>query len=218
MPTVLLTRPQQDSDTLAAELTEHGISCIISPVIAIIPHAFSPVDMPVDAIILTSRHALHAAKDMKAPCYIVGANTAQAAQAHGLHVAAQAETAEELAKLLPTNKTFLYLSGAHISHPFDHAKRVVVYSAQAQTILSQDALNAFRKHQLSGVVLFSARSAMLFCDLIQHYGLEKEIRHLNAFCLSNTVAQHCNALAWKRICVAQAPSQHAMVELLSQAQ
>lgn len=219
MFTVLLTRPQQDSNALADRLAEHGIASIISPVIMIKPHTVTLPDAPIDAILLTSRHALHAVAGLTMPCYAVGAQTALAAQQCGLHVAAQAETAEALLPLLPANKTYFYPSGAHISHDFEPftITRAVAYSAEAATMLSAPALHAIRNRTLDGVVLFSARSARIFSELLTQHGLQEQAGNLNVYCLSGAVAQHCNALKWKHIYISSAPTQQAMVELLAQA-
>ena len=73
-----------------------------------------------------------------------GAQTALAAQQCGLHVAAQADTAETLLPLLPADKTYFYPSGAHVSHDFAQFDiiRAVAYSAEAATMLSAPALHA----------------------------------------------------------------------------
>ena len=216
MPTVLLTRPQQDSDALAAALAERGIASIISPVITIKRQPVPPIATPIDGIILTSRHALHATAGLTAPCYVVGAHTAQVAQNYGLHVVAQAETAEALAQLLPADQCYYYPSGAHVPHDFTHAIRVIAYTAEASSTLSEQAIIAIRNHQLHGAALFSPRSAQIFCGLITHHNLQEQLKYVNAYCISEHTARQCKVLAWKQIRTASSPNQKAMIALLKQ--
>lgn len=217
MSTVLLTRPASDSALLAAQLAENDIESVICPVIHI-RHLTVPHLPPADALILTSRHALHAARGVESPCYVVGENTANLARKNGMHVARTASTAEALAPLLPQTARLLYLSGENISYDFSHPclTRVAVYEAKAAEALSQQAIRALQAGQITGAAFYSARSARLFHQLLHKEGIGNQLKNAVAYCMSAAVAQECDQSLWHRIAIAQQPDAEAMLTLLLQ--
>jgi uroporphyrinogen-III synthase len=217
MRTLLLTRPQTDSEALAATLAKQEIDTLIQPVITIkyIDKPAHPHDT--EAIIITSRHALPAIAGCTLPCYVVGMQTAESAKQSGFHVAGEAATAQELSRILPPEKTFFYPSGRHVSYNFEplDTRRTIVYEAQARTGLEPDIIQAIKQDTLDGVLFFSTRSAEIFCALIKHHHLGHHLQTLVAYCLSAQVTQACEVHIWKAIRTSCQPTQQSMIELVT---
>lgn len=219
MRNLILTRPQADSSALANTLQTHGIPTIISPCLNIELYSIAVDAADIDGVILTSRHALHAATGISAPCYVVGEHTATLAVKNGLNVTHVAATAEALAAALPHSGQLLYLSGEHVSTDFTEAtqadiKRVVTYTAHAAETLEASAIDALHKSAVDGVVFYSARSAEVFGVLLESAALSHAAENLTAYCISLNTAASCAALPWGDVRIADAQDGQAMMELL----
>lgn len=219
MPRVILTRPLTDSQWLAARLTEYGIDCVLSPVMEIHP---LPVTLPdahgLDGLIVTSRHALSACLPLKyLPLYTVGEHTAHTARDKGFTIAAQAATAEALLPFIPALGHYLYASGETVRLDFTkrlpYVQRVIAYRAEAVHHLTADVITAISAGPVDGVVFYSPRAVGIFTGLLNNAGLKYAA--LPAFCLSEAIAHRCAQLGWKHIQTASAPTQVAMITLLS---
>lgn len=221
MPRVILTRPLADSQSLAAALAEHGIDCVLSPVMEIRP---LPATLPnangLNGLIATSRHALAACLPLKhLPLYAVGEHTAHSARTMGFIVAAQAETAEALLPLIPAQWHYLYASGETVRLDFTqhlpHARRVITYRAEEVQSLAGDAIDTISTGRIDGIVFYSPRAAEIFTGLLHNAGLTSKYGTLSAFCLSESIAHCCAQLGWKHIQVTPVPTQAAMITLLA---
>ncbi|MCH2547700.1 MAG: uroporphyrinogen-III synthase [Alphaproteobacteria bacterium] len=215
MMQLLLTRPYADSVALAVFLKTHNIQSIISPVMHI-ERSGTPLDIAgYDGIIVTSRHALTSIKDAKLPCYVVGEHTAHMAHNQGLRVAAWAQTAQYLDRLLPLDLVYLYPCAAHIRHEFTpNVRRKVVYTAIAAESLSNEAIKSIQDNAISGIALYSPRSAEILCALIEQHELQAFTPNISLYCISEAVAQNARKLIWKSLHIATAPDNVAMQELL----
>lgn len=218
MQRLLLTRPEPDNAILDDALTKHGIQCLHAPLLCIRRLPFTcPPEQP-DAILLTSRHAAFACVGYAdIPVYAVGEQTAAAAQNAGVrHIAAVAHDMQALQPhLQKAGGNILYFSGKHVRHevstlvPAARITRICVYEAEAAKALPESALEALRQHRIDGVAFYSPRSAQLFHHLVP------DALHgsLVAYCLSAAVAENCTG--WRKIAVAEMPTQQAMIQLLT---
>ena len=89
---------------------------------------------------------------------------------------------------------------------------LVLYRTATAPALPPRATAALKDGGVTAVTFFSARSATAFAALLAQEGLQHCTRHLSALCLSPAVASAAAILEWREICVASAPTRHAMVE------
>ena len=232
-PCLLLTRPRQDSVALAEELARHGVESLIEPMMTIRIDGDARLDLAgTQAILLTSANgarALTAASpDREArllPVLAVGCATAQAARDAGFHSVTAAEgdvdalAALATARLDPDSGRLVHVAGRvgtgdlapRLRATGFEAERVPLYDAVASRALSAPAHQALKSRSLAGAAFYSPRTARLFAKLTRESGLDSTARALTAFCLSQAVAEAAASLPWKRVSVAAAPRQDALV-------
>ncbi len=231
---VLITRPVVAAQALAHALEARGHQVWIEPLLTIEPLA-APLQLAgVQAIALTSAHALPALErlwaDLQAagvPVFAVGAATAAAARRAGAtRVETAAGDAPSLARRIvtschPGDGAILHLCGTAVrpglAEPLVEAGfrlvRQPVYSARAARALSPPTRAALREG-IEAVLLFSPRTAGTFSALVRHHGLDHDLGKTDACCLSAAVADGCRTLGWRRVRIAARPEQSALVELL----
>ena len=231
-PCIWLTRPAEDSASLAALLAEHQIDSIVAPVmqIAQTPFALNTAQAP-NAILVTSRHACYALGTLpetwrSLPLFCVGEATAETAQHYGFTnpIAGVGDVLSLLPLLLAhltKGATLLYLAGTEIKvdiAPLLGAKgiavtRLTTYEAVAQTILAPEVTAALEAQSLTGVAFFSPRSAAITTQLItaDRHAL---VRHTDAYCLSLAIAEAAATLPWRSIHACSSPTRAAMVDLI----
>ena len=184
------------------------------------------------AILLTSANgarALAAASPDEAarrlPVLAVGCATAQSARDGGFCSVTAADgdvdalAALALARLRPDAGRLVHVAGQVSTGGlaprlraagFD-AVRVALYDAVATSTFSAPARKALESQALAGAAFYSPRTACLFAKLARESGLDSTARTLTAFCLSHAVAEAAASLPWKRVSVAAAPRQDALV-------
>ena len=230
---VLLTRPERESAATSARLAARGHSALAAPVLRI---AAVPATIPAghwEALIATSAHAiewldaatLEHLRD--APLFVVGARTAAAARAANFRDVRDAYAdAGALAAALLTQATprshFLYLAGrdrkgaleAALRAANHHVETVVVYEAQAQAALPDEAIAALRDGRIDAVLHFSQRSAALFLDLARAAGLQDALPRMLHVCISADAAAPLDAIGLPAR-IATRASPEAMIDALA---
>jgi uroporphyrinogen-III synthase len=226
---LLVTRPSQDLDALAAKLERLGHQVIASPLLHIEPRA--DIDIPQEdyqLIALTSANAIrclsgshHLASLRHLPVMAVGPQSAEAARQAGFsNITEAGGDGIGLARYIietvaPKAGPVLYLSGLETASDFSglleragfSARRVIVYEARAATALSPDAAKA------QGVLLYSPRSARLWLDLSHKHGIAaKAIVH---YCFSPNIAAILPDGFVTRI--AAQPTEDSLVEIIGNA-
>lgn len=231
-PLIWLTRPKDDSVSVAAQLAERGIQTIIAPVVHIVPLPLSQLPQMPDALLLTSRHGAHALASLPSawralPVYCVGASTAMAATEHGCSQVI-AGTSNILALLprvaadLGEGGALLYLSGEDVSVDAAHllgaqGVRVhteIVYRAVAEPTLENNVQETLTAGSITGVAFFSPRSAEIACEQLNVAKLAHVTQTIDAFCFSLNVATAAAKLPWKNIHACHLPTRDAMLELI----
>jgi uroporphyrinogen-III synthase len=220
---VLVTRPEKDSAALAESIRRAGHEAIVSPLLDIVPVGWEMPETGISALVLTSQNAVtpvHADILNRYPCFCIGAATAEAARAAGYDVIAHAEgdRAGLIAALAARKlKHVLFLSGhveradlvAELAAVDILTTKRIVYEAQARTAFSPDAAHALADNSIDCILLFSPRSAEIFCNLLQSLPGVQQSR-LTLACLSAAVAEACGT-GWSHITLAQQPStQHLL--------
>ena len=224
---LIITRPEEDAVTLKAKLESRGHTAIPAPLLKIVarPGAYVP-PLAYQFICATSGNALKyfqiEDRLKNIPLLAVGPQSLSAAQemgfkfaeAHGGDVHGLA--AHAASNFNPQKGPVLYLSGAETSADLQTllmaagfaVERVIVYDAVAQT--PNDIETALKG--TDGILLYSPRSARIWCDLMLKSRLEKQAANPIYFCLSGNVAKILPGHWQKR--VAKTPDEAAMLALL----
>jgi uroporphyrinogen-III synthase len=215
----LLTRPYKDSMRLADLVQEAGHTAIVSPLLEIVPLPWTMPDAQVDAVVLTSHNAVsqqHLQELSGLTCYCIGAATADAAHVSGLNVVAHAEgeRAGLVAKIAADKpRHVLFLSGhleradliAELAQAGVMATKKLAYEAQELPAFSHAAHDALSRQEIDWVLLYSPRSATVFCRLF-----DAPKSSVRLACLSSAVADTCGA-DWAQIVVAAQPSTSSLL-------
>ena len=227
---IAITRPEEDAGPLEAKLAALGHSAIAVPLLAIVPRRGAAIEaLPYQAVAVTSANAVRALGNRgelrSLRMLTVGPQSLTAAQAAGFSGAeAHGGDVHGLARhicrtLKPGDGPILYLSGAEttgdlqgqlLAAGFD-CRRVVLYDAVPAASLG--AANAMlRKGGLDAVLLYSPRSARIWCGLVAKAGLAAQAAAPHYLCLSRNAARMLPE-TWK--ChIAAAPDEGAMLALL----
>ena len=224
---LIITRPEVDALPLKAKLESLGHTAHLAPLLKIVPRP--DVYIPPLAYQLACATSANALKSVhlgdeikKIPLLAVGPQSLSVArqvgfkncQAHGGDV--QGLVAHIAANFDPKNGPILYLSGAETSSNLRAllkasgfaVERVIIYDAVIQTPHEFDRALA----KANGVLLYSPRSARIWCDLMVSSKLEKQAATPTYYCLSDNVAKILPKPWQKR--VAKTPDEAAMLALL----
>ena len=230
---LLVTRPAEDAEDLAALLKAGGHQVLVAPVMEIRPIPGATVDLSgVQAILVTSRNGLRALAEATPrrdlPVLAVGAASAEAARAAGFAEVLSAEgDARALARLAigtlkPGDGPLLHGTGSVTAGDLAgiltvagyQLRRAVLYEAKPLSRLSAAARAFLASGEPGGVLFYSPRSASLFASLVEAESLTRALRPLTAFCLSEAVAGAVRHLPFGQIAAASAPSQSALLALI----
>lgn len=234
---VLLTRPREDAERLAALLAERGIDSLIEPLIDIVPRSEACPDLDgVQALLVTSANGVRAFAGLTAerrlPLFAVGDATARAAREAGFErVASAGGDVDDLARLVierldPKDGALCHVAGSAVAGDLGGrleaagfaTRRAVLYEARPRRALSPEAAAALTGGALEAVLFFSPRTAASFVTLAQGAGLREACKGLAAFCLSPAVAAAIEDLPWRAVRVAARPTQAALIQLLAGAE
>jgi uroporphyrinogen-III synthase len=239
MPSVLITRPRETAEPLAAELERLGYRAVIEPLLSIKPLvALRPPGGLPDAVIITSGSALQALADrreqitdlLNLPCFCVGPRTAEKATAFGFQRVQNAEGGgAELARLTgpmlgKKHAIVFHLAGNDTDRKAQQelekqGHRVVVwpvYEAIPVTVFTAEARELLERGQLAAVVVFSPRTAEVLAKLLADAALEACCASVAAICLSDAIAGVLKFLKWRQIAAASVPSEKAVIACLQE--
>jgi uroporphyrinogen-III synthase len=221
---VLITRPEPGATRTLNALLAKGMEAKAIPLTEIRPLAFDKPSADFDALIITSQNAIvHGASVLSnffgTPVFVVGKRTASTLQGH--HIAACAETAEELLTKIQGQmpKRVLYICGqsrrpeleAGLKSKKISVKAVEVYSANPIGSAGIKLENFFQGSK-SGIVLFHAPSAaQAFLNAIDARNVPETTRYL---CLSTAIAAELPAEWQIKIAIAEHPDEAAMLDQL----
>lgn len=227
---ILVTRPEQDGQQIAARLAAMGHQAILAPLL--LPRfddGPEPDFSGVQAILATSANGIRALARRTArrdiPIFAVGPQTTEEARQAGFTAIRNADgDAAALAAAVPRwtapdKGALLHVCGAEAPGSLGEAlrasgfavRRVVLYTVEAVTALPAEAEAALKARALDGALFFSPRSARVFCGLAT--GLPTQ--SLIAFCISQATADALDPSAFARTRVAARPNQDALLALLS---
>jgi len=234
---LLITRPRLAATALAARLAALGHETLVEPLLTIAeePDArerLAPALAGAQAVLFTSTNGLASfaaaseRRDLQA--FAVGDHTATAARQAGF---AEVESAQgdvgALAKLVaerlpPAGGALVHVSGHVAAGDLAGAlagwgfmvRSVPLYRAIPATELSATTLTAFRADKLDGALFFSPRTAATFVRLARAAGIEGSCKSMAGVALSAAVTAELEGLGWRRVLVADAPTEAAILKAL----
>jgi uroporphyrinogen-III synthase len=230
---LLITRPTEDAEPLAAVLAERGIETMLEPLMSVVDTDAPEPDLSgVQALLITSANGIRAfarrvaGRDI-AVC-AVGDASARAAGDLGFgDVESASGDVEALAAMVKTGRdpgagALLHVAGTDVAGDLSglleaagfEIRRAVLYQARAAESLSAETREALTAGGLDGVLFFSPRTAALFAELVTAAGLSETCGEMNAYCLSPAVAEKAQILAWRDVVAAGEPSQEAILRAL----
>ena len=231
---LLLTRPREDSDRLAARLRALGHEAVIAPLMDVHMREGCELSLAgIQAILATSGNGVRAIAGRTGrrdvPLYAVGPQTADTARAYGFALVVDSEgdaaaLADRVAATLdPKNGVVFHTAGAETAGRLRQVLEArgfqvqseILYEAVAVERLPDMAIAAIKNEALDGVMVFSPRSASILAMLVTGAQLEGKVARLDAFCISAATAAALAPLAFARIAVASAPNEAAMLALLA---
>lgn len=225
---VLVTRPLEDGQEIAARLAQMGHRVLLAPLLT--PHfveGTEPDFRDVQAILITSANGIRALVRRTArrdlPIFAVGPQTTQEALQAGFTDVRNADgDAKKLAEATarwttPDKGAMLHVCGEEAPGTLADAlmglgftvRRAVLYRVDAATVLPPEAELALRDGTLDAIQFFSPRSARIFCELAARLPTQKLI----AFCISPITAQALS-LPFRKVRIAAQPNQAALLALL----
>lgn len=207
MPTLLLTRPQSDSEKLSQELYQDGFECLIAPMLEILPLDFVMPDFEdYDGAFITSGNAVQILCDHKdfknsafdASVYCTGAQTHDALKDKGFTNVQMIEgVAKDLVKYLSdkAGQKFIHLRGVHAAFPLEKVLKkknvqvisLPIYTAQKAQEIDAEIIQAIKSRTVNGVVLYSKRTAESFLAIAKKQDFIKDLQPVDIFCISKSV-------------------------------
>ncbi|MGH7000391.1 MAG: uroporphyrinogen-III synthase [Stellaceae bacterium] len=236
----LVTRPREDAAGLTAALIARGIEPLLEPLLSIElardATATLGAALPgAQAALFTSANGVRAfarispRRDL--PAFAVGNSTARAAQAAGFaRVESAGGDVHALATLAarrldPAAGALIHAAASAIAGDLagDLARagfavrRLRLYEAVAATHLTVESLAAITAGAVGTAIFFSPRTAETFVTLSRAAGIDGCAAAIAAVVLSPAVAAALGPLTWRRIEVAIAPNELALLAALDRA-
>jgi len=229
----LLSRPREESQSLAAALAVRDVGTVIEPMMEVHYCAAAALDLAtVQAILCTSANGVRALARVTGergrPLLAVGEATASRARAEGFTSVASADGAVTdlvrlaAARLRPQNGRLLQVAGNVVAgdlvgalraHGFVIERRVL-YEARPVERLSTAALSALRGRTIDFALFFSPRTAAIFVRLAGIAGVAGCCRTITSLAISAAADAVLTGLPWRDRRVAERPNQPALLDTL----
>jgi uroporphyrinogen-III synthase len=224
---ILVTRPVEDVEAIAARLREMGHEPLLAPLLTLqFIDGPEPDFTGVQAILASSANGIRALVHRSArrdlPVFAVGPQTSQEAQSCGFRDVRNADgdartLAEAAARwTAPGNGALLHVCGEEapgtladdLAERGFEVRRAVLYRMAAATQLPEPVRAAFAT--LDAVLFFSPRTAKIFCGLTRDLARERLI----ALCISPATALVLAGENFAEMRVAVRPNQAALMALV----
>lgn len=228
----LITRPKEDSTTIAKQLEELGIESVIEPLMTVELVAEVKFDLDgVQAILLTSRNGARALASATASrhvvVYAVGDSTAELARELGFKsVESSSGDSESLAKLVrqrlnPDDGTLLHVVGNAVAGDIGgmlandgfEVRRQELYTAHPVAALSVTTCGMLSNNAIDLALFFSPRTAQTFVDLIEQAELADACADMTAVCMSRAVALAVGSLKWREVHISGRPDLRSIIDI-----
>ena len=229
----LLSRPREESQSLAAALAVRDVGTVIEPMMEVHYCVAPALDLAtVQAILCTSANGVRALARVTGergrPLLAVGEATASRARAEGFTSVASADGAVTdlvrlaAARMRPQNGRLLQVAGNVVAgdlvgalraHGFVIERRVL-YEARPVERLSTAALSALRGRTIDFALFFSPRTAAIFVRLAGIAGVAGCCRTITSLAISAAADAVLTGLPWRDRRVAERPNQPALLDTL----
>jgi len=232
MTRVLITRPLEDAEPLAARLRALGHAVLIEPLLEIVPLEHPLPDLKqFQALLFTSANGVRAfvrsSESRALPVFAVGRATADTAIRSGFSIVSSADGDVEalaglvIARCRPAAGALLQIAATERAGDLAGrlaaagfvVRRDVRYEARPATALSPATVAALAAGEVGAVLLFSPRTARALTRLLAAAGLVAAARGVTAVCLSDAVAAAADC-PWRALEVAARPDLEALLERL----
>lgn len=230
---MLVTRPQPDAQASIERLAALGIEAVAAPLLTRATLDFHlPEISGFAALAITSTNALRALEEKGVheairhlPVYAVGDRTAHEARALGFGTVQSAGgTFERLTTMMALARIegpVFYPAGRHLSGDLAHALAphgimvvtATVYEMVAESHFPDDILAALESGALQAALVYSRRTAEVFCSLVGSKLSAAKKRDLALICLSENVARPLLGNHFTRVHLADRPDEEAMMSL-----
>lgn len=229
-PHILITRPEEDAEPLAKELSLRGFQPVVAPMLSIRQIPDASLDLVgIRGLLFTSANGVRAfatnsdRRDYVAWC--VGGATAATARKLGFKEVRTADgDVKALAELVirntsPTDGALLHAAGSKragdlaglLSREGYTICRAVLYEAVPARVLPQNAADALKAGTVRAALFFSPRTADSFVRLVTEAGLADACRKIDAVCLSEAVAESVRQLKWSSVLISDQLNQPSML-------
>jgi uroporphyrinogen-III synthase len=229
----LLSRPREESQSLAAALAVRDVGTVIEPMMEVHYCVAAALDLAtVQAILCTSANGVRALARVTGerglPLLAVGEATASRAHAEGFTSVASAGGAVTdlvrlaAARLRPQNGRLLHVAGKVVAgdlvgalraHGFVIERRIL-YEARPVERLSTAALSALHGSTIDFALFFSPRTAAIFVRLAGIAGVAGCCRTITSLAISAAADAVLAGLPWRDRRVAERPNQPALLDTL----
>jgi uroporphyrinogen-III synthase len=229
----LVTRPREESESLASALAARSVSSVVEPMMQVHYRVATVLDLAtVQAILCTSANGVRALArvtgERRLPLFAVGEATAARARAEGFAAVESANGAvADLVRLVaerlrPQNGGLLHVAGNVVAgdligalreHGFS-IERCVLYEAQPVEALSASAVCALRSGTIDLALFFSSRTAAIFVGLANNAGVVLCCRTITALAISADADAVLAGLPWRNRLVSERPNQQALLDAL----
>ena len=232
---VLITRPRPAATVLAERLRARGHEAIIEPLLTIVPHSDGPARLApalegCQAVLFTSTNGVTsfaaASERRNLSAFAVGDGTAMAAREAGFAAVENAQgDVEALAALVerrlnPEGGALVHVSGhvvagdlaGRLSRMGFTVRSVPLYLAITADALGAPTAAAFRAAEIDAALFFSPRTAATFVRLARAAGIERHCATTAGVALSPAVAAELRGLGWRKIVVAELPTEDAVLK------
>lgn len=227
---ILITRPKLDAIPLAEKLSNLGYAPLVWPLIEI-QNRPAPQGLSVqeeDVYAFTSANGVRAASAAKLPvrcAFAVGPATLEACHQAGYPAQAATGDVASLVALIsaakPTGR-ILHISGrdlagdlcASLTSRDLRAENIPLYAAEAQSQMPQEIHMALTQSNIDAVMLYSKRTASIFCQHMQDSLMIDRLNKTHFLCLSAAVAETLISAGYQNCQVAKTPTETALLELL----
>jgi uroporphyrinogen-III synthase len=229
---VLVTRPRDDADTLAAALAARGVAALIEPLLDIAFHDAALDLAGAQAVLCTSRNGVRAlarvSVERSLPLLAVGEATAALARASGFAAVESAGGAvDDLARLAaarlhPERGRLVHVSGAAAAGDLAGAlrdrgftvERRILYEARPAAALSPATMQALRDGDVDVALFFSPRTAGTFAALATAAQVAGCCAGIAALAISPATAAALGGLPWRIRRSAARPDRPSLLAML----
>jgi uroporphyrinogen-III synthase len=230
---VLVTRPREEAEELAAALATRGLHAVVEPLMQVHYSTSAALDLTgVQAILCTSANGVRAlaraSGERGVLLLAVGDATAARARSEGFTAIESAGGAVgdlarlAAARLRPQQGLLLHVAGAIVAGDLVEAlrkrgfqvERRVLYEAQPATALSPTTADALRSSSIHFALFFSPRTAAIFAELAGAAGVAECCTTMTAISISRAADAALGNLRWRDRRIAERPNQSALLTAL----